>query len=138
MQAQPRVHQFPVVRTCMTPGPHTIGPAQPLTVARKMMHEHGIRHLPVLDGGAVVGLLSERDLLLVESLDSTNPATIRTEEAMTTDVLTAGPDEPLADVIQSMVERKVGSVVVVEHDRVIGVVTTVDALQLLVELLSER
>jgi acetoin utilization protein AcuB len=122
----------------MTPGPHTIGPAQPLTVARKLMQQHGIRHLPVLDGGAVVGLLSERDLLLVESLDTTDPAAIRTEEAMATDVLSAGPDEPLAAVVEAMVDRKVGSVVVVEHERVIGVVTTTDALRFLVDLLSEQ
>ncbi|HEY0707030.1 MAG TPA: CBS domain-containing protein [Polyangia bacterium] len=136
--AQRRFHQFPTVRACMTPAPLTIGRAQSLATARKLMREHHVRHLPVLDGGVVAGLLSERDLLLVEALDTTNPEQVRAEEAMATDVFTAGPDDPLAPVVENMVERKLGSVVVVENEHVVGVVTTTDALRLLVEILAER
>jgi CBS domain-containing protein len=57
------VHQFPTVRQYMTPGPHTISPAQPLTIARRQMLDHEVRHLPVLEGGRIVGLISERDLV---------------------------------------------------------------------------
>jgi acetoin utilization protein AcuB len=136
--AAPHFHQFPTVRAYMSPTPHTIGRAQSLTVARRMMHEHGIRHLPVLDGGRLVGLLSERDVFLVESLPGTNPTDVRAEEAMVQGLLTTSPDAPLAEVVEAMVERKVGSAVVLEGELTVGVLTTIDALRALLDQLAER
>lgn len=129
------VHQYPVVRQYMTPAPFTIGPKQSLTTARQLMLEQGVRHLPVLDGGRLAGLLSERDLLLVESMPSVNPTVVRVEEAMAQDVFAVGPDEPVADVAGTMVDRKIGSAVVMEDQHVVGVFTTIDALQALRGLL---
>jgi acetoin utilization protein AcuB len=131
-------HQYPVVRAFMTPAPFTVGRAQPLAVAQRLMHQHGVRHLPVLDGGKLVGLLSERDVFLVESLPGTNPTEVRAEEAMVQELLTTAPDAPLAEVIEAMVERKVGSAVVLEGDRVVGVLTTIDALRALLGQLTAR
>jgi CBS domain-containing protein len=88
------VHQFPTVRQHMTASPHTISTRQSLSIARRTMLEHQIRHLPVLEGGRIVGLLSERDLLLVESLPGVNPTDVWVEEAMVQSVFTATPDEP--------------------------------------------
>src|SRR5437879_4833811 len=50
------------IRDYMTPAPHTIGVEQPLAVAAALMQAHHIRHLPVLHGGKLVGILSERDV----------------------------------------------------------------------------
>ncbi|MES1209929.1 MAG: CBS domain-containing protein, partial [Pseudomonadota bacterium] len=72
----PPVRQFPVVGQYMTASPHTTGPTRSLAAARHAMQEHHVRHLPVLDGGRVVGLLSERDLLLVETLVGVNPTDV--------------------------------------------------------------
>jgi acetoin utilization protein AcuB len=138
MSALHPVHQFPTVRQHMTASPHTISPSQPLTIARKTMHNHEIRHLPVLDGGRIVGLISERDLLLVESLPGVNPTDVRVEEAMVQDVFTAAPDEPLAEVVATMVQRKLGSAVVMDGERVVGVFTTIDALRALTSLLERN
>jgi acetoin utilization protein AcuB len=129
MQVQQRFHQFPLVRDYMTHSPHTVGRAQSLSMAERLMRSHGIRHLPVLDGGQVVGILSQRDALLVESIAGTNPTEVQVEEAMVTDVFTAGPQESVAEVVRTMVERKLGSTVVVEDDKVVGVFTTIDALR---------
>jgi acetoin utilization protein AcuB len=49
---------------------------------------------------------------------------------------TTSPDTPLADVVETMLERKLGSAVVIDHDHVVGVFTTVDALRALRELLA--
>jgi acetoin utilization protein AcuB len=129
-------HQFPTVREYMTPSPLTIGRAQTLSTAQRKMREHAIHHLPVLDGGQIVGLLSERDILLVESLPGTNPTDVRAEEAMVQSVLTTAPDAPLAEVVETMLARKVGSAVVMDGERVVGVFTTVDALRALLDRLS--
>jgi acetoin utilization protein AcuB len=120
----------------MTTSPHTIGRALPLSVAHRIMREHGIRHLPVLDGGQIVGLLSERDILLVESLPGTDPTHVSVEEAAVENVFATGPDAPLAEVVESMLERKLGSAVVTDQGHVVGVFTTMDALRALRDLLA--
>ena len=130
------VRQFPLVRQYMTTSPHTVAPVSSLAAARRVMREHSVRHLPVLEGGRVVGLLSERDLFLVESVPGVNPTNLPVEEAMVEDVFTVDPDAPVGDVIETMIERKLGSAVVCEGDRVVGVFTTIDALQALRELLE--
>jgi acetoin utilization protein AcuB len=129
--------QFPVVRQYMTPAPHTIGRTRSLAAARQMMLDHGVRHLPVLDGGRIAGLLSERDLFLVESLPGVDPAAVRVEEAMVENVFTVEPDAPIGEVVETMIERKLGSAVVSEGERVVGVFTTIDALQAFHELLEK-
>jgi acetoin utilization protein AcuB len=131
-----RSHQYPNVRAYMTPTPHTLGKEQSLAMAARLMREHGVRHLPVLDGGQLVGLLSERDVYLVESLPGSKPTEVRAEEAMVSDVLTTAPDAPLAEVVEEMVERKAGSAVVMEGPLVIGVLTTIDAMKALLDRLA--
>jgi acetoin utilization protein AcuB len=129
--------QFPVVRQCMTSSPLTVAPGSSLAAARRTMLEHHVRHLPALASGRIVGLLSERDLLLVESLPGVIPASVLVEGAMVPDVFTVAPDAPIAEVIETMIDRKLGSAVVMDGEQVVGVFTTVDALIALHELLEQ-
>lgn len=133
----PPVRQFPVVSQYMTAAPHTIGPTRSLTAARRAMQDHQIRHLPVLEGGRVIGLLSERDLLLVETLQGVNPTEVRVEDAMVEDLFTVTPDTPVGEAVEQMIARKLGSAVVCRDDQVVGVFTTIDALRALHELLEQ-
>ena len=130
------VRQYPVVREHMTPSPHTIARTQSMSAARQTMRAHDVRHLPVLDGGRIVGIVSERDLLLIASIPGVNPTNVSVEEAMVQDVFTANPDTPIGEVIETMIERKLGSAIVTEGERVIGVFTTIDALRALHQLLE--
>lgn len=57
--------------------------------------EHQIRHLPVLDGGKLVGIVTQRDLHLVETLKGVDQQTVTVEEAMSQDVYTVEPETPL-------------------------------------------
>jgi acetoin utilization protein AcuB len=130
------VLQYPTVRQYMTASPFTIARDQSLAAAHKMMRDHQVRHLPVLEGGHIVGLVSQRDLALIESLPDVNATEVEVEDAMVEDVFTVAPDAPIAEVIESMIERKLGSAMVCEHDHVVGVFTTIDALRVLHELLE--
>jgi acetoin utilization protein AcuB len=132
------VHQYPVVRMHMTASPYTIARDQSMAAARLLMRDHHVRHLPVLDGGHIAGIVSERDLLLIESLPGVNPAQVLVEEAMVQDVYTVTPDAPIGEVIETMIDRKLGSAIVSEDERVVGVFTTIDALQALHQLLERR
>ena len=125
-------HPRNVIRQFMTPAPHSIGRDQPLSVAHDRMRSLGVRHLPVLDGGKLAGILSQRDALLVETLRDIDPTSVAVEEAMSTDVFVVGPDTPLKDVASVMIAHKYGCAVVVEGNHVVGIFTTVDALRALV------
>lgn len=122
----------------MTSSPQSIGFDQTLSQAHELMREHQIRHLPVLAGGKLVGILSQRDLALIESLGDVEPDRVSVEEAMTREVFSVSPDAPLEDVAREMADRKLGSVVVVFESEVVGVFTTVDALRVLSDLLREE
>ena len=119
------------IRQYMSRGIHTIGQEQTLEVAHGVMREHGIRHLPVLEGGKLVGVLSQRDLHLIETLSDVDTKTTTVDEAMTSDVYITGPDAPLDEVASTMAEHKYGSAIIVERGKVVGVFTTIDALRAL-------
>jgi acetoin utilization protein AcuB len=119
----------PTVDRFMTPSPHTIGQDQPLSAAHEIMRAHAIRHLPVLDGRALVGLVSLGDLHLLETLDGVDPTEATVREAMSDDPYTAAPHAPLRQVAAEMAARKISSAVVVEGERVVGIFTAVDGLR---------
>lgn len=126
------------VANFMTVGPVVIGKDRPLAEAHRMMRERNIRHLPVVDAGTLVGVVSQRDLYLLETLKGVDPATEIVEEAMTHEPFTVSASTPLEEVAAAMAERKYGSAVVVDRGAVIGVFTTVDALRALATLLRRR
>jgi acetoin utilization protein AcuB len=129
-------HRELTIAERMTRTPHLIGAEQSMTAAHELMRSNGIRHLPVLHGGKLVGLVSQHDLHLIESLRDVDPDEVRVEEAMTQDVYTVTPRTPLKEVVSEMAERKLGSAVVVEGSKIVGVFTTVDALDTLAGLLT--
>ena len=124
------------VNQFMTASPYTIGHDQPLSAAHRLMREHDIRHLPVLDGGGLVGILSQRDLHLIETLKDVDPDQVRVSEAMSTEVLTVRPRASVRRTVTEMTKRKIGSAVVIEGMTVVGVFTTTDAMGVLVGMLE--
>lgn len=129
---------IPHIKKYMTTDVQTIGDEQPMSVAHQMMREQRIRHLPVLHQGKLIGLVSDRDLRLVETLRDVNPEKVAVSEAMTADVFTVSPDAPLDEVVSAMAASKHGSAIVVDHGHVVGIFTTVDACSAFADLLSTR
>jgi acetoin utilization protein AcuB len=72
----------------------------------------------------------------MESLPGVNPTEVRVDEAMVREVFTAGPETPVGEVVETMIDRKLGSTIVCEGDRVLGVFTTIDALRALHDRLA--
>jgi acetoin utilization protein AcuB len=122
----------------MTASPVVIASDRTLAEAHRLMRERGFRHLPVVDGGRLVGLVSQRDLYLLETLKGVDPATETVREAMTGEPYTVAPDAPLEEVATRMADRKLGSALVVDRGSVVGLFTTVDALRALAALASRR
>lgn len=129
---------IPTVQKYMTTQPHSIGRAQTMAVAHQMMREHHFRHLPVLDGGSLVGILSDRDLNLIETLRDVDPALVTVDDAMSTNTYCVAPDTPLDEVVATMAETKYGCAVVMQNHKLVGIFTTVDACRAFSELLHGR
>ncbi len=113
----------------MTRTPHTVAAEQPLARAHEMMAKYNIRHLPVLHGGKLLGVVSNRDLYFVETMKDVNPAEVTIEEAMTNEPYIVESGTALAEVAATMAERHIGCAIVTEDDHVVGIFTTVDALR---------
>ena len=129
---------IPPISKFMTTTPHTAESSDTLATAAKVMREHGIRHLPVVEGGKLLGIITERDIRFVESFQDVDPEELTLEEAMTEEPYTVSPDTPLDEVATTMAEQKYGSALVVQNEQIVGVFTTVDACRALAELLSTR
>lgn len=122
----------------MTRSVHTIGASLSLADAARVMKKHKIRHLPVLEGGALVGLISDTDVQVISSMSEIDPTCILVEEAMSQAPWTVEPSTPLVEVAAHMAEAKLGSAVVMENDKVVGVFTTTDGMRVLAELLASQ
>lgn len=129
---------IPSVDKYMTTSPHTIGADLSLARAEKMMGELRVRHLPVLDGARLVGVLSDRDIKLVESFKDVDPEKVSVREAFTEEPYTVSPKAPLSDVCAEMAAHKYSSVLVVDNHKLVGIFTWVDALNAMRELMETR
>jgi acetoin utilization protein AcuB len=125
-----------VVDDFMTRTVHTIGTQSPLSEAHRLMNEHAIRHLPVLKRGRLVGVVSMRDLHLIETLKGVDPKEVAVEEAMAQEAYTVPPGTELLEVARTMALHKYGSALVARDGHVEGIFTTIDALKALESLLS--
>jgi acetoin utilization protein AcuB len=127
---------IPPIREHMTASPHSIGFDQPCSSAYAALKKHDIRHLPVLQGGALVGVISDRDLYMLETLKDVDTGKLSVEEAMSTAVYAVSPETPLDEVLTTMADRKYGSAVVMTGAQVVGIFTTVDVCRAFAALLK--
>lgn len=120
------------INEVMTRTPHTIGHDIPVSKAKLMMREYNCHHLPVLDGGRLVGVISDRDLKLVERLPHGDETLI--EDLMTDEPFVVSPDLSVKDVLTKMLDNKINSVIVsAKGDQSWGIFTSTDALAYFVD-----
>jgi acetoin utilization protein AcuB len=124
---------------------HTVTPATTLPDALRLTSQRGVRHLPVLDGDRLVGILSDRDLKRAMASPATSLDTrelnylldrLRVEEIMTRTVITIGRMFPIEDAARLMVQEKIGALPVTEEGQLIGLVTETDVLRLFVRAMG--
>ncbi len=129
-----------LVRDVMHSPVVTISTGATLEEANTLMWEQGIRHLPVVENGRVVGILTDRDVRLATSELSPMPYKphARVEEVMTTPVLTADPMDPVEEAARVMRDRKIGSLPVLDGRELVGIITGIDLLDALVALTGAR
>jgi acetoin utilization protein AcuB len=129
---------MPPVSRYMTLDPVVVGPDDPMTRAHQLMRGRRAHHLPVVAGGRLVGVVSDRDLHLLETLRDVDPDIVTVGEAMTSDVYAVAPATPLDRVLAEMIDRRLGSAIVVGEHGVEGIFTSVDGLRALVDMLDRE
>lgn len=129
---------IPSIKKWMSTSPETIERTATLAAAHKLMRANEIRHLPVVEDGKLCGIITERDLHLIETLKDVNPEEVKVEDAMISHPYHVSPDAPIDEVVAEMAEHKYGAAVVMQNNKVVGIFTTIDAMSALNELLHGR
>lgn len=126
----------PRIRDYMTAVLHTVSPEDSLKDARARLRTNTISHLPVVKDGRLVGLLSSGDVFAMESVVEADAQLTKVRSAMASEVFQVSADTPLAQVVRRMADHALGSVIVVEAQRPIGIFTHTDALSVLARMLN--
>lgn len=146
-RASPVASGVPLVRDVMIKAPVTIAPDARLSDAVELMKSRNIHHLPVMRGDQLVGLLSERhvrdampSILMLSDREARQRALYLThvEQVCIKDPTTVAPDDTLLIAIAAMRRVRGGSLPVIDHGRLVGIVTSGDLITLLEKMLSER
>jgi CBS domain-containing protein len=125
------------VRDIMVKEVATLDVNDELSLANDIMRLGRIRHLPVVEGQRLVGIVSERDLFrssLAQALGYETKATrdlmktLHIKDIMVPAVITVSPDTALCDAVRLMVDRKIGCLPVVENEGLVGLITETDIL----------
>lgn len=128
-------HLHVSVEEFTTPNPITASENDLVDDLMTVMKKNGIRHLPVTKNNKVVGIISDRDLRVVASLNSQEKFLVRACDIMIKDPVTVSSDKTLAEVAFEMSKNKIGSVIVNdENDQFLGIFTVTDALNALIEI----
>lgn len=120
----------------------TVAPDTTLAEALRLTGQRGIRHLPVVDGELLVGILSDRDLkrAMVPAAASAEAYEVahrvRVGEIMTQTVFTIGPTFPIEAAAVLMIQEKIGALPVTDGGRLVGLVTETDVLRLFVRAMG--
>jgi acetoin utilization protein AcuB len=130
-----------LVRDSMTREVVTISPQTTAAEALALCREKGIRHLPVMEEGRLAGMVSDRDLrsatpALGDPARAEALQNIRVRGVMVRDVLTAHPEDPIEQAANTMREKKIGCLPVLEAGELVGILTSSDVMEALVYLIG--
>src|SRR5512136_1288585 len=130
--------------------PVTIGPDASFYEARALIHDKGVRHLPVVDkNNVLVGIVTDRDIREAAPSDATLLSvqelnylleTLKVSSFMTPKekLITITPDTIIEEAVQLMHDNKIGCLPVLEGDKLYGIFTETDALDHLVDVFGSK
>ncbi len=126
----------------------TVNPDMPMQEALNLMHKEKVRRLPVVgQGGKLVGIVAERDLLHASPSDATTLSVwelnyllskVKVAGVMTRKVVTVTADTPLEDAARVMADNRVGGLPVIRDSEVVGIITETDLFKVFLEMLGGR
>lgn len=135
------------IRDVMTKNPITVDSETLVLDAQKIMQEHNIRRLPVVDKGKLVGIVTKHDLLQASPSPATSLsihelnyllARMKVKEIMKRNPMILAPDTPFEEALKVGQEKKIGSFPVVENGKLVGIATESDIVRFLTRALGIR
>jgi acetoin utilization protein AcuB len=128
------------VRDSMTRDIVTLGPEASAAEAWALCRDRNIRHVPVVQEGRLVGLVSDRDLRDIrggsENRESDTPRWVRLGDMMTRRVVTIHPLDTIEHAAREIYDRKIGCLPVVADDELVGIITSSDMMRTLIQLVG--
>lgn len=135
------------VKQRMTANPFTVSPERSIPEAQAVMDEHGVRHLPVVDAGRVVGVISRNDIAAASPSKATTLsaqeatyliAKLKVAKVMSRPAVVIAPDALLEEAAIIMRDSKIEMLPVVAGEELVGVITESDLLDSLIDILGFR
>ena len=143
--AEPKEQTRSRVRDYMTPDPQTLDVQSTLLDAVLLIRRAELRHIPILQDGRAVGILTDRDVGRVAPsvLGSVSPQEYnrffeetRVGKVMTRNPVSIAPGAPLAEAVNLLYKNKLGCLLVLDGNRLIGIITVSDMLRALYDLIG--
>lgn len=119
-----------VVQQIMTLNPVTVDASDSLEWVQRLLAEHDVRHLPVLDGGVLAGIISERDVAPFRGDDECR-AQVSAGQIMSSNLVTVSPETQVSEVVDTLLDQKIGALLVVDaaSNTLVGIVSYIDVLR---------
>jgi CBS domain-containing protein len=114
------------VRDSMTANPKAIAANRPVVEAAKVMATENVGSLPVVEGKELVGIVTDRDLVIQVVARGLDPQTVRVSDVYTEKPVVATPDESLDQALQRMAEEQVRRLPVVSDGQLVGILAQAD------------
>jgi CBS domain-containing protein len=112
------------VRELMTTEPTTVEPKATLGEVATLMKQQDCGSIPVIEAGRLIGIVTDRDIVVRGVAAGKDPKTQRVSEVMSSNPVTIGPDEDVADAEKKMADRQIRRLPVVEGGKLVGIIVT--------------
>ncbi len=132
MKAVPQIQKF------MTTTPQAVNANAMVQEAAQIMEKNGIRHLPVMKDGKVLGIISDRDIRRAVGFTSFNPQVTPVADICETEYYETKPSAHIDEVATAMADEKIGSALVMDNGNLVGIFTTTDVCRALAEIANQR
>ncbi|MBT8125639.1 MAG: CBS domain-containing protein [Gammaproteobacteria bacterium] len=131
--------KVPTLKAAMTPFPYSVQLETTLTTVRKLIQDHNIHHIPVMNSGEIVGVITGGDVEAREKMvNGDNEQSLEVLHVHMSKPYIVDINEPFENVLLTMADKRIGATVITKHGKLVGVFTYIDACRYFGEYLQAK
>ncbi len=131
--------KVPTLKAAMTPFPYSVQLETTLTAVRKLIQDHNIHHIPVMNSGEIVGVITGGDVEAREKMvNGDNEQSLEVLHVHMSKPYIVDINEPFENVLLTMADKHIGATVITKHGKLVGVFTYIDACRYFGEYLQAK